>query len=98
MINLLIIFVLGVSIFLPTGRTPKLWWSAGIGITGLLIVTNWLSYAKYFPIRPFLGIEGLTGALVPLLFSLPFWLYQPFLTTKTIVVNVGKYVLMSTIL
>lgn len=78
---------------LPLGKPPRFESIVSMGMAGLLLATNWLNYVKYLPIQPFLGIAGLVGGWVPMLMSLPFWLYQP----SNIKLNwIGKGVLVTT--
>lgn len=93
MISILAILFMGIGITLPLGKRIKLSWVVGVGMTGLLIITNWLTYTKNIPIRPFLGVAWLQGAFIPMFLSLPFWFYQELAITKMIIKGMGYSIL-----
>lgn len=75
------VLLVGLGLALPSRKTLGFVQILTLGIAGYLVVTNWLSYTKNLPGRPFMGIEGLAGGYVPVIMSLPFFLYLPWKKT-----------------
>lgn len=75
------VLLVGLGLALPSRKMPGVAQILALGIAGYLVVTNWLSYTKNLPGRPFMGIEGLSGGYVPVIMSLPFFLYLPWKKT-----------------
>lgn len=89
----LMLAVVGLGLLLPARRPIDGSRILVLGIAVYLVVTNWLSYTKNLPGRPFMGIEGMAGGYVPLIMSIPFFLYQPWKKNWTRIVESLKAML-----
>lgn len=82
MLILLTLIIVGMGLLLPLGKIRQknlniIGWVWGLGIAGVLVLSSWLSSVKQVPTKDFLAINGLKLSYTPLLFMLPFFLYQP---------------------
>lgn len=85
--------VVGLGLLLPARRIIGENRILVLGTAVYIVVTNWLSYTKNLPGRPFMGIQGLAGGYIPLIMSIPFFLYLPWKKNWARIVESSKAIL-----